>query len=100
MELILLRGQKSIMKIYLFTEGYMNQFGFPAKALAKEEEPPYAQVSVPKEKKIGIQQFKALLLNNQQLSIQQQKEIIAPVHENWKGNTPQTDDVLFVGIKL
>ena len=91
---------KKGMSIYLFTDGYMDQFGLPAKALVKEEEPSSTQASVPKGKKFGIQQFKALLLNNQHLSMQQQKEIIATVHENWKGNTPQTDDVLVMGIRL
>jgi len=75
---------KKGMNIYLFSDGYMDQFGGNER------------------KKFGIQKFKELLLNNQHLNIQQQKELIVKAHENWKGNTNtgQVDDILVIGLKL
>jgi len=73
---------KKDMRIFLFSDGYMDQFG------GKDR------------KKFGVQKFKELLLNNQQLSMQQQKEVIAKAHQDWKGNTAQIDDILVIGLKL
>ncbi len=73
---------KKDMSIYLFTDGYRDQFG----GLDN--------------KKFGTKKFKELLLNNQHLSPQKQKEILASAHLEWKGNTPQIDDILVMGIKI
>jgi len=73
---------KEGMSIYLFTDGYMDQFG----GLDR--------------KKFGAQKFKEMLLNFQNLSWQKQKELIASAHTDWKGNTIQIDDVLVIGIKI
>jgi serine phosphatase RsbU (regulator of sigma subunit) len=73
---------KENMNIYLFSDGYMDQFGSGER------------------KKFGIRQFKDLLLNIQQHDIQKQKEFIVAAHEDWKGNTPQIDDVLIMGIRI
>ncbi len=73
---------KKGMSIYLFSDGYNDQFG------GKDR------------KKFGAQKFKELLLNSQHLSMQKQKELIVAAHQEWKGNTAQIDDVLVVGIKL
>jgi serine phosphatase RsbU (regulator of sigma subunit) len=70
------------MSIFLFSDGYMDQFGGS------------------EQKKFGVQQFKKLLLNNQHLSMQQQKEIVATAHQDWKENTAQIDDILVIGINL
>jgi serine phosphatase RsbU (regulator of sigma subunit) len=73
---------KKDMSIFLFSDGYMDQFGGNER------------------KKFGIQKFKELLLNNQHLSTQQQKEAIANAHQDWKGSTTQIDDILVIGLRL
>ncbi len=73
---------KEGMSIYLSTDGYMDQFGGEDR------------------KKFGMQKFKELLLSNRHLEMPKQKELIASAHGEWKGNTPQIDDVLVIGISL
>ncbi len=73
---------KEGMSIYLSTDGYMDQFGGSER------------------KKFGAQRFKDLLSNNLHLNMQQQKELMVSAHAEWKGNTPQIDDVLVIGIRL
>jgi len=73
---------KKGMSVFIFSDGYMDQFGgFELK-------------------KFGIQKFKELLLNNQHLSMQQQKEIIVKAQQKWKGSLAQIDDILAMGLKL
>lgn len=68
--------------LYLFTDGYMDQFG------GKEDQ------------KFNTKRFKKLLMEIQPLSAAQQKSIIEQTLFNWKGNTQQTDDILLMGIRL
>lgn len=68
--------------IYTFTDGYADQFGGP------------------KGKKFKYTQLKELLLSIQQLSLQEQEEIIKQKFTNWKGNLEQVDDVCLIGIKI
>ncbi len=68
--------------IYLSTDGYLDQFGGGER------------------KKFGTQKLKETLLNNQHLNMQQQKELIASAHNNWKGNVQQIDDILVIGIRF
>jgi len=73
---------KKDMCIYLFSDGYMDQFRGSDR------------------KKFGIQQFKDLILANQSLSMQKQKEVMLMEHENWKENAHQIDDILIIGLRL
>jgi serine phosphatase RsbU (regulator of sigma subunit)/uncharacterized protein HemY len=73
---------KKDMSIYIFTDGYMDQFENTER------------------KKFGTQKFKELLLNNQQLSMKQQKDVIVKAHQDWKGSTAQIDDILVIGLRL
>ncbi len=73
---------KKDMSIYIFSDGYMDQFGGSER------------------KKFGSQKFKELLLNNQHLKMQKQKELIAAAYTEWKGDTNQIDDILVIGVKL
>ena len=68
--------------IYLFTDGYIDQFGEM------------------NSKKFMYSNFKKLLLeiNNEPLS--KQKEIIEQTHFSWRGNLDQIDDILIIGIKF
>ena len=67
--------------IYLFTDGFADQFGGPH------------------EKKIGYKRLKELLITNNGKSSQQQKELLDSAFENWRGNNEQIDDVCIIGIK-
>ncbi len=73
---------KKNMSIYLFSDGYLEQLG------GGDGE------------KFGTQKFKELLLSCQHLSMQQQKELIAAEHQEWKGNSAQIDDILVMGVKI
>ncbi len=70
------------MSIYLFTDGYPDQFGGK------------------KRKKFSLGKFQELLLSSQELNMEEQGNIIIKAHEEWKGNTVQIDDILVVGVKI
>ena len=67
--------------IYLFSDGYVDQFGGPLG------------------KKFMSRNFKRLLLDIQDLSMQQQKEKLQEELDKWMGNISQIDDILVLGIK-
>lgn len=68
--------------LYLYTDGYADQFGGP------------------KGKKYKYKQLNELLVKNSGLEPQQQKQLIETEFENWKGNLEQVDDVCIVGLSL
>lgn len=68
--------------IYLFTDGYADQFG------GKEN------------KKFMYKRFKDILLSNQKLAMEAQGKILEKTFEEWRGSLPQIDDVLVIGIKI
>ncbi len=68
--------------IYLFTDGYPDQFGGP------------------KGKKFKYKPFEDLLLETNSLSLETQKEKLNQSFEAWKGSLEQVDDVCVVGIKI
>ncbi len=68
--------------LYLYTDGYPDQFGGP------------------KGKKFKYKQLDDLLLSIHQQLPNQQLEIINKQFNNWKGNLEQVDDVCLIGIKL
>ena len=70
------------MGIYIFSDGFKDQFGADNK------------------QKFGSQQFKDLILKSHPLEPSGQKELFATTLHNWQGNTPQTDDILVIGIKF
>jgi serine phosphatase RsbU (regulator of sigma subunit) len=70
------------MYIYLFSDGYTDQFGGP------------------EEKKFSTPRFQNILLENQHISMAKQCELLASKHEQWKGSNQQTDDILVMGLKL
>lgn len=67
--------------IYLFSDGYMDQFG--------EQ----------KQKKFKSSRFKELLIQIAPRDVIEQKEILEKTFLQWKGNLEQIDDVLVVGIR-
>ena len=70
------------MSIYLFSDGYMDQFGGSNR------------------KKFGMQQFKELILDSRHLTIQNQKEKFISTHIEWKRNESQIDDILVIGVQM
>lgn len=68
--------------IYLFTDGYADQFGGPDN------------------KKYKTAKFKEFVINIQQYSMQVQKEMLEENIEKWRGNNAQVDDILVIGRKF
>jgi serine phosphatase RsbU (regulator of sigma subunit) len=68
--------------IYLFTDGYADQFGGQRK------------------RKLTKSKFKELLLSIQPLPIQQQAQELNNFISNYKQSTEQTDDILVIGVKV
>ena len=68
--------------IYLFTDGFADQFGGP------------------KGKKFKYKQFTELLLNNCTMPLNEQCKILNQKFIEWKGDLEQVDDVCVIGIKI
>jgi len=68
--------------IYIFTDGYADQFGGD------------------KGKKFKYTQLKELLLSIQHESMEKQKELLNETFETWKGNLEQVDDVCIIGVRV
>ena len=68
--------------IYLFSDGYADQFGGPMG------------------KKFKQKRFLHMLLNIHHLPADKQKNELTENFENWKGQIEQVDDVLVIGFKL
>ena len=73
--------------IYLFTDGYQDQFGGKSDSGGKGN-------------KFMIHRFKKLLLDIHPLEIPEQLSQISSVYESWKGNLKQVDDILVMGIRV
>jgi serine phosphatase RsbU (regulator of sigma subunit) len=68
--------------IYMFSDGYADQFGGPD------------------HKKFKSSTLKAILTEIHESPLPEQKEILEKRFLDWKGNGPQIDDVLILGMKL
>ncbi len=68
--------------IYLFTDGYADQFGGPLG------------------KKFKYKQFQEYLIEIQQHPMKEQHKLLEKKHLEWKGNLEQVDDILIIGIKI
>jgi serine phosphatase RsbU (regulator of sigma subunit) len=68
--------------LYVFSDGYVDQFGGE------------------KDKKFNINQFKKLLIKIHKMPLNEQKNELERVMENWKQNQEQLDDLLVIGIKI
>ena len=66
---------------YIFSDGFQDQFGGA------------------EGRKYMSKQFRELLQDNAHLSMTAQQEKLEEGFKRWKGSTPQTDDVLVMGIK-
>ncbi len=70
--------------LYLFTDGYADQFGGPT----------------PSGKKFKYKAFKQLLLDNSNKPMLEQKNVLEDSFEAWKGKLNQIDDICIVGLKI
>ena len=68
--------------LYLFTDGYADQFGGPAG------------------KKFKYKPFMEMIAQNSTKPVEEQKNILDKTFNDWKGNLEQTDDVCVVGIRI
>jgi serine phosphatase RsbU (regulator of sigma subunit) len=68
--------------VYMFSDGYVDQFGGP------------------NGKKFKYRPFEELLFSIHQLPIKEQQVIIRMHFENWKGDLEQVDDVCVIGIRM
>ena len=68
--------------VYLFSDGYADQFGGL------------------KGKKFNYRQFKQLLTDVANLSVQEQQEILTNAHKEWRGEQEQLDDICVIGIRV
>ncbi|MCK4346165.1 MAG: tetratricopeptide repeat protein [Bacteroidales bacterium] len=68
--------------IYIFSDGYADQFGGP------------------EGKKFLYKQFRDLLLSVQDYSMEKQKDVLEKNFDEWKGESPQIDDVIVMGIRF
>jgi serine phosphatase RsbU (regulator of sigma subunit) len=68
--------------IYLFTDGYADQFGGPLG------------------KKFKYKKFQELLVEMQDNTMDEQKHILNYHHELWRGDLEQVDDILVIGVRV
>jgi len=68
--------------IYLFSDGFADQFGGP------------------KGKKFMYKQLREVLLSLNKRTMEEQKQILSSVFQNWKGSEEQVDDVLLIGVRV
>jgi serine phosphatase RsbU (regulator of sigma subunit) len=68
--------------IYLFTDGYYDQFGGE------------------RNKKMKIKVFKSLLLKHHKKTMSEQKKIFGNYLRKWQGDNEQLDDITILGIKI
>jgi serine phosphatase RsbU (regulator of sigma subunit) len=68
--------------IYLFTDGYADQFGGE------------------RGKKLTKAKFKEAILNMQRYNLDEQKKYLLDLHLNYKGNLGQVDDICVIGVRV
>jgi serine phosphatase RsbU (regulator of sigma subunit) len=68
--------------LYLFSDGYADQFGGP------------------KGKKFKYKQFADLLVSTQELALNEQFSKLSATLNDWKGDLEQVDDICIIGIRL
>ncbi len=75
-------GNRIPTSFYLFSDGYQDQF------------------SGATNKKFGSKKFREFLYSQYKLPVSEQLTNIREMFKDWKGNSPQIDDVLVIGVEL
>lgn len=70
--------------IYMFSDGYVDQFGGPGA----------------RKRKFMIKRLRDMFLEINQKSTDEQKDILLQAHLDWKGKNKQVDDILIMGVRL
>ena len=70
------------MSVYMFTDGYMDQFGGP------------------ENKKFNIPNFKKMLLEMQTVDMNKQRDVLEKTIQSWQGKQRQVDDILVIGMRF
>lgn len=73
---------KSGDKLYLFTDGYADQFGGP------------------RGKKFKYKQLQELLVSLSDVALEEQRIVLDAIITEWRGGLEQTDDILVIGIRV
>jgi serine phosphatase RsbU (regulator of sigma subunit) len=68
--------------LYLFTDGYRDQFGGPMA------------------KKLNRNRFRELLMSMHKKPVSDQHEALLVHHNQWKGNLSQVDDICIIGVRI
>jgi serine phosphatase RsbU (regulator of sigma subunit) len=68
--------------LYLYTDGYADQFGGP------------------KGKKFKYKPLNEMLVANTHLSLPEQHNLLKSTFDNWKGDLEQVDDVCVIGVRV
>ena len=68
--------------LYLFTDGYADQFGGP------------------RGKKFKYKQLQELLVSLSDVPFEEQKKVLDAIITEWRGGLEQTDDILVIGVKV
>jgi ligand-binding sensor domain-containing protein/serine phosphatase RsbU (regulator of sigma subunit) len=68
--------------IYIFSDGYADQFGGP------------------EGKKFKMNQFKQMLVNVHKFPLEQQRHVLEVSIEEWRGSHQQVDDILVIGVRV
>ena len=69
-------------KIYIFSDGYADQFGGP------------------RGKKFMYRQFKETLISTIHESMENQKQLLDKRIESWRGSLEQVDDIVIFGVEV
>ncbi len=69
-------------QIYIFSDGFSDQFGGA------------------RERKLGSEAMKKMLLDNASKSMKEQEVAILKVHNEWRAGYEQIDDILVIGFKI
>jgi serine phosphatase RsbU (regulator of sigma subunit) len=69
-------------RIYLFSDGYADQFGGP------------------NGKKLKYSRFQELLIENKDKPMQDQKNYLGKTFEDWRGDLEQIDDICVIGVSV
>ena len=68
--------------LYLFSDGYVDQFGGP------------------EDKKFKFKAFRQMLVDNATQSMKKQKQVLESTISEWRGDREQVDDIVVVGLEI